>query len=169
MRYAVGERSAMNAHDWFDISNWWIGAAGLLLTVATLFFAKGARKAAIEAREAIWKRGASEALSELERISKELILYLSAERYKEASVRLLDLMERMPLVRERFKGFLRGDFDKLKKVESSLQQLATKLRTPASLEDEESISAMIETASQANTDLQEVCGRLLAKLDKEER
>ncbi len=159
----------LNARDWFDWTNAGIGTAGLALTFVTLFFAKGAKTAATEAREAIWKRGTSEALSELGKIAKELILYLSAERFKEASVRLLDLMERMPLVRERFKRFLQDDFDKLKEIEGILHQLATQLRTPEDLEEEGKVSEMIASASQASWELQAICGRLLATLDKEEQ
>jgi hypothetical protein len=46
--------------DWFDWTNATVGIVGLGLTVAAIFQATGAKKAAEAAREAIWKREATD-------------------------------------------------------------------------------------------------------------
>jgi hypothetical protein len=157
----------MLLHDWFDWTNAGIGTAGLALTVATLLFAKGAKKAATEAKEAIWKREASDSFSELGGLAGELAQLLQFERPNEAAVRARDLVSRIPRDRARFERFLAVDSDKLKTLESGFQQLAVQLSSSKFLEEEKQVESAIKTVFQANSELNAIYGRLLARLDKE--
>jgi hypothetical protein len=74
----------MILHDLFDWSNAGVGAAGLMLTLLAIRQATGAKKAAEEAREAIWQREASDSFSELGGLAGELIQLLQFERPSEA-------------------------------------------------------------------------------------
>jgi len=158
----------LNARDWFDWTNAGIGTAGLALTFATLFFAKGAKTAATEAREAIWKREASDSFSELRALAEELVPLLQFERPNEAAVRARDLVARLPRDRARFERFLAADSDKLKLLESRFQQLAVQFSSAQFLEEKDLVQAAIQTVFEAVSELNEIYGRLLARLDEED-
>ncbi len=159
----------MILHDWFDWSNSGVGLAGLALTVGAIWQATGAKKAAEEAREAIWQREASESFSELERAAGELALLLQLERPNEAAVRARDLVARIPRDRTRFERFLAKDSDKLKAIEAIFQQLAVRLSSTKFLEEKDEAQIAIDTVFEANRELNAVYGRLLARLDEEKR
>jgi len=167
LRYAVDEKAPMLLHDWFDWTNAGVGTVGLALTVATLLFAKGAKKAATEAKEAIWKREASDSFSELSGLAAELVQMLQFERPIDASVRARDLVTRIPRERGRFERFLADDFDKLKALESDFQRLAVQLSSPKFLEKRKQDHVAIQTVFEASRELNAIYGRLLARLDKE--
>jgi hypothetical protein len=76
----------MILHDWFDWSNAGVGVAGLGLTILAIWQATGAKKAAEEAREAIWQREASESFSKLSGLARDLAQLLQYERPSEAAV-----------------------------------------------------------------------------------
>ena len=65
----------MILHDWFDLSNSGVGVAGLILTVGAIWQATGAKKAATEARQAVYRRSAADAMVEIVRIAEQLITY----------------------------------------------------------------------------------------------
>jgi hypothetical protein len=157
----------MLLHDWFDWTNSGVGAAGLLLTVGAIWQATGAKKAATEAREAIWKREASDSFSELGGLAGELAQLIQFERPNEAAVRARDLVIRIPRDRARFERFLAADSDKLKTLESVFQRLAVLLSSPKFLEERKQVKTAIQTVFEASSELNAIYGRLLARLDKE--
>jgi hypothetical protein len=159
----------MILHDFFDRSNSGVGLAGLALTVGALWQATGAKKAATEAREAIRQREASDTFSELGALAGDVVQLLQFERSKEAAVRARDLVARIPRDRARFERFLGGDSDKLKEIESVFQGLAVKLSSELFLEERGAVKAAIAAAFEANGELNAVYGRLLARLDKEDK
>ncbi len=157
----------MILHDWFDWSNAGVGAAGVVLTIGAVWQATGAKKAATEAREAIWRREASDSFSEVERIAGELALLLQLERPNEGAVRARDLVARIPRDRARFDRFLAADSDRLKALESVFQQLAVKLSSARFLEEKGEVQVALQAVFEANRELNLVYGRLLARLDEE--
>jgi hypothetical protein len=159
----------MILHDWFDWTNSGIGIAGLALTVGAVWQATGAKRAATDAKEAIWQREASDSFSEIGGLAGELAMLLQFERPKEAAVRARDLVARIPRDRARFERFLAADSDKLEALESEFQQLAAHLSAPSFLEKKDEFQAATETVFEANAVLNAVYGRLLARLDKEEK
>jgi hypothetical protein len=159
----------MILHDWFDWTNAGVGVVGLGFTLWAVRQATGAKQAAIEAREAIWQREASDSFSELGALAGELVQLLQFERPKEAAVRARDLVARIPRDRARFERFLAADSGKLKELEVIFQNLAVQLSSARFLEERGTVQASIEAVFEANGELNSVYGRLLARLDKEER
>jgi hypothetical protein len=111
-------------HDWFDWSNSGVGIAGLALTIGAIWQAAGARNAAREARDAVYRRNAADAMVEIVRIAEQLNTSVLYERRAEASIQLRELVVRIPSDREEFAGLLASDADKLKEVESSCKRWA---------------------------------------------
>lgn len=153
--------------DWFDWTNAGVGVAGLGLTILAIWQATGAKKAAEEAREAIWQREASDSFSELSGLAGELVQLLQFERPGEAAVRVRDLLAQIPRDRARFLRFLAADSDKLSAVEAIFRKLALQLSTPGFLEKKDEFQAAVQEVLSANSVLREVYGRLLARLDEE--
>jgi hypothetical protein len=155
--------------DWFDWSNAGVGVVGLAFTLWAVWQATGAKKAATEAREAIWQREASDSFSELGALAGELVQLLQFERPNEAAVRARDLVTRIPRDRARFVRFLAADSDKLKAVEVAFQKLALQLSAPGFLEKKDEFRLAVQEVLGANSVLSEIYGRLLARLDEEEK
>ncbi|MGA2166972.1 MAG: hypothetical protein ABSG62_02090 [Terracidiphilus sp.] len=153
--------------DWLDWTNASVGGVGLLLTIAAIVQATGAKRAAKEAREAIWQREASDSFSELGGLAGELVQLLQFERPSEAAVRVRDLLAHIPRDRARFARFLAADSDKLKAVEAVFRKLALQLSAPGFLEKKDEFQAAVQEVLGANSVLSEVYGRLLARLDEE--
>jgi hypothetical protein len=153
--------------DWFDYTNFAVGTGGLLLTVWAVIAARGAKKAATEAREAIWQRQASDAFFELAAIADRVSELVQLEVSPEAAVRVRDLLARIPKDRARFEGFLGGDSVKLLALESRYQELAGKLAAPGVWEDSEGRRMVTDSALGASRELSEICGRLLKRQDEE--
>jgi hypothetical protein len=60
----------MILHDLFDWSNSGVGVAGLVLTVGAVWQATGEKRAATEAKEAVNRRNAADAMMEVVRIAE---------------------------------------------------------------------------------------------------
>jgi hypothetical protein len=159
----------MILHDWFDWSNAGVGMGGLALTVGAIWQATGAKQAAIEAKEAIWQREASDSFSDLERVASQLAVMLQLERPSEAVVLARDLVARIPRDRARFERFLASDSDKLKELEPFFQGLALQLSAPGRLEEKDELQTAVREALAAIGVLSQVHGRLLTRLDEEEQ
>lgn len=159
----------MTLPEWVDWSNTAVGGVGLLLTIAAIVQATGAKQAAREAREAIWQREATDSFSKLGGLAGELVQLLQLERPSEAAVRVRDLLAQIPRDRARFVRFLAADSDKLKAVEGAFQKLALQLSARGFLEKKDEFQLAVQEVLGANSVLSEVYGRLLARLDEEEK
>ena len=114
----------MILHDLFDWSNSGVGVAGLALTVGAIWQATGAKKAARDARSAVYHRNAADAMVEIVRIAEQLHISVLYERQAEASIQLRELAFRIPRDREEFADIVASDTAKLKDVESNCRRLA---------------------------------------------
>jgi 23S rRNA G2069 N7-methylase RlmK/C1962 C5-methylase RlmI len=74
-----------------------------------------------------------------------------------------------PRDRARFVRFLDADSDKLKGVEVVFKKLAVQLSASGFLEKKDEFQAAVQEVIEANSVLSEVYGRLLARLDEEEK
>jgi hypothetical protein len=90
----------MILHDLFDWSNSGVGVAGLALTVGAIWQATGAKKAAQDARHAVYRRNASDDLRRLERLATGLLTAIETEEYDLASHEARDLISECVNVRE---------------------------------------------------------------------
>lgn len=156
-------------HDIFDWSNATVGAVGLVLTVGAIWQATGAKKAALEAREAVFQRNASDSLAEVSRLAESCIEYLSLERPIEAGIRARDLAIRISRDRARFMRYVAADSSKLELLESVFRQLAVRLAEGRFLEDKDKAQTAIRDVADALNGLNAIHGRLLGRMDKEDK
>ena len=105
-----------------------MGGVGLLLMIVAVIQATGAKKAATEAREAVYRRNAVDVMEEIVRIAEQLNSSISYEHWGEASMQMRELVFRIPKAREEFASFLASDADKLKNVESNCVRWAADIR-----------------------------------------
>jgi hypothetical protein len=150
--------------EWVDWSNTAAGGVGLVLTLITMIQATGAKKAATEARTAIWQREASDLFSNIEKQATDLTQNLMYERWREGFFASRKLMTDISRHRRQFASFLSNeDEQKLAQVESEFQALAGKLSDEvtwkASGKPQEAISAVLNASREING----VYGRLLQK------
>jgi hypothetical protein len=161
---------AMFIHDWFDLSNSGVGIAGLGLTVWAIWQATGAKKAAIEARKAVYRRGAADALVEIVRIAEQLNISVLYELWVEASMQLRELVFRIPKDREEFASFLASDAGKLRNVESNCIRWAADILVQGKFPL--SAAAKNDLFNETLNTVQELSaiqGRLRRRLDQEEK
>jgi len=156
--------------DWFDWSNFTIGLAGLALTLWAVSQATGAKKAATEARKAVYHRNAADAMVEIVHIAKQLNTSVSFGLWAEASMRMRDLVFRIPKDREEFAIFLASDADKLRNVELNCVRWAADIlvhgKFPFSAAEKNDLFK--ETLNTVQ-ELSAIQGRLRRMLDQEEK
>ncbi|HUY94945.1 MAG TPA: hypothetical protein VMU71_06585 [Terracidiphilus sp.] len=158
----------MILHDLFDWTSSGVGLTGLALTVGALWQATGAKRAATEAREAVYQRNAADALAEMVRLAEDCEQYLLLERPNEAALRARDIVSRIPKERKRFERFLIADSDKLKALEIVFQELVGQLSLVRSLEDKANARSTGDAIGRAKAELSSVHGRLLSRVDEED-
>ena len=159
----------MVLHDFFDWSNSGVGVAGLALTLGAIWQATGAKKAAKEARNAVSRRNAADAMVEIVRTAEQLSTSVLYERRVEASIQLRELVFRIPKEREEFAGLLAADADKLKNVESKCKLWADFLvhgEFPLNAADKRHL--FNETLNTVQ-ELSAIQGRLRRVLDQEDK
>jgi hypothetical protein len=154
----------MILHDWFDWSNSGVGIAGLGLTLWAVWQATGAKRAATEAREAVYQGNAVESLEEIVKLAEQISESLLLEWPSVAAVRARDLVARIPRDRARFERFLAADSDTLKALESIFQQLAIRLSSARFLEGSDEPQRTIDEVFEAKRELNAVYGRLQAQI-----
>jgi hypothetical protein len=167
VQYAFLQKARMILRDLFDWSTAGIGVAGLALTVGAIWQATGAKKAATEARKAVYRRNAADAMVDIVRIAEQLNTSVLYERQVEASIQLRELVFRIPKDREEFANHLASDIDRLRYVESSCRRWADSLGQG---EFPLSTAAKRELFNETLHTVQELSaiqGRLRRKIDEE--
>jgi hypothetical protein len=161
--------SSRDSYDWFSIV---AGLLGLFLTILAIVQAKGAKKAATDAKEAIWNRAASEYFQELAKLSERLVELMQLDRIHEAAVRARDILAKIPLERTRFERFLGADSGRLEGIQRDFERLSGWLADAKFFENQrtdDEIKRVVEArkiASRSSTDLTEIYGRLIASLER---
>jgi hypothetical protein len=159
----------MILHDLFDWSNAGVGTAGLVLTAGAIWQATGAKRAALEAREAIYHRNAADAMEQIVRIAEQLNTSVLYERGIEASMQMRELVFRIPKDREEFASFLASDADKLRKVESDCIRWADILGQGEFPLAASTKKYLFTETLNAVQELSAIQGRLRKTLDQEEK
>jgi hypothetical protein len=119
----------MILHDMFDWSNAGVGVAGLALTIAAIFQATGAKKAARQAREAVYRRNALDDVKRLERLASSLLTAIETEQYGLASHQSRDFISECRQVREHHRARLGKDGGKLDQAFILIRTIARGLLT----------------------------------------
>jgi hypothetical protein len=154
--------------DWFDWSNALVGIVGLGLTLWAVWQATGAKRAATEAKDAVYRRNAADAMMEVVRIAEQLNTSVLYERPVEGGIQLRELVFRIPRDREEFANLLGLDADRLRHVESSCKRWADFLvQGEFPLSTAEKQYRFKETLNTVQ-ELSAIHGRLRRMLDREE-
>lgn len=157
----------MLLHDWFDWTNSGVGATGLVVTFAALMFAKGAKKAATEAREAVYQRNAADAFSEIVRHAEQLATWVECERWAEAAVVAREIALQLARDRGEFARFLGSDKRWLQNVELSCDSMCKQCKLQSVDPDFKAV-LMAESLAIVK-DLSSILGRIRARAEKEEK
>ena len=142
---------------------------GLALTVGAIWQATGAKKAAREAKGAVYRRNAADAMVEIVRIAEQLNTSVLYERGTEASIQLRELAIRIPRDREEFAKFLATDADKLKDVESSCKRWVDFLAQGEFPLNAAEKNYLFKETLNTVQELSAIQGRLRGMLDQEEK
>jgi len=159
----------MITHDLFDWTNSGVGIAGLAVTIGALLQAAGAKQAAREAKQAVYRRNAADAMVDIVRVAEQLSTSILYERRVEASIQLRELLFRIPKDREEFAVLLAADADRLRIIESSCKLWADFLgqgEFPVSSSEKKNL--FTETLSVVQ-ELSAIQGRLRRAIGQEEK
>jgi hypothetical protein len=121
MRYAGREIIRMILHDLFDWSNAGMGGAGLLLTIAAIVQATGAKQAAEKAEKSVCRHNAEVDFDSLARMAKELHGYVEDGKMSEARLRTTDLRSELALAIRQHRVFLGNQFILLREKQLDLK------------------------------------------------
>lgn len=103
----------MILHDLFDWSSSGVGVAGLVLTLGAVWQASGAKKAAREARNSIYRRNSEEDLGKILDLAFDFSNALQTDRYELALHIAGRLVSACSSAREHHRVFLGSDGGKL--------------------------------------------------------
>ena len=103
----------MILRDWFDLSNAGVGVAGLVLTMGAVWQATGAKRAAREARRAVYQRNSAEDMGSIRDLAFDLLNALHMERYELALHLAGRVISACSIARERHRDFLGSEGGKL--------------------------------------------------------
>jgi hypothetical protein len=151
-------------HDLFDWSSSGIGAAGLMLTAGALWQATGAKKAALQARHAVYRRNASEDVKTLERLAADLLTAIETEQYGLASHQARDFISDCLDVREHHRERLGTDGGKLEMAFVLVRAISSGMQ-----KSEANRASLIETAQRVVGDMGSLSGILSRSIDEEEQ
>jgi len=147
--------------DWFDWSNASVGLAGVILTVGAIWQATGAKSAARDARQAVYRRNASEDVKRLERLASDLLLAIETERDDFASYQARDFISECRNVREHHRALLGSDGGKLDAAFAHVREISR------GIQEGKSRSRLIESAQTVSADMSSLVGILTRAIEGE--
>jgi len=159
----------MLTRDWIDWTNSGIGAAGLLLTVATLLLAKKAKEAASEARNAAMGRNLADLFAETVHSAGSLSERVDLERWPDVRIQLNELILRLARHRSSFVRHYEPLAPKMYEVETDCSDLQRML---SSFEEEVGIAVkrrIIKQSYKITKDLNTLLGQINDIRNEEER
>jgi hypothetical protein len=147
--------------DWFDWSNASVGIVGLAFTLGAVRQASGAKKAAQDARQAVYRRNASD---DLRGICELAATFLTAIETKQKGLALhiaRDFLAACSIAREHHRGFLGADGGKL---EAAADLIASVSR---GIQDGYQVADYIANAQKVVRDLNALAGTLNRKIEEQ--
>lgn len=151
----------MILHDWFDWSNAGVGVAGLGLTAGAVWQATGAKKAAKEARQAVYRRNALDDVDRLHRLAFSLLTAIETEQYDLASHQARDFISECLNVREHHRARLGSSGGKLDVAFVLVRSISRELQRGTKQDH------LIESAQRLVGDIGSLTGLLSRKSEEE--
>jgi hypothetical protein len=153
----------MMLHDWIDWSNSGVGVAGLALTIGAIWQATGAKKAATEARQAVYQRNAAEDIERLHRIAFSILTAIDTEQYELASHQARDFISECLTVREHHRVRLGADGGKLDMAFALVRSISRELQRGTKRD------YLVESAQRIVGAMSSLAGALNRNSEEEER
>jgi hypothetical protein len=148
--------------DWFDWTNASVGGAGLLFTIAAIWQATGAKRAAQEARQAVYSRNASEDVNRLERLALSLLTAIEIGHFDLALHIARDFIAECPKVREHHRIWLGSEGGKLEVASSHVRAISV------GVQNRKPKSGLIEIAQRVVVDMSALAGMLNREIEEKE-
>jgi hypothetical protein len=143
----------MLLRDWFDWTNSGVGAAGFLVTVGAIWQATGAKRAASEARQAIYRRNSAEDLGRVLDLALDFSSALQTARDELALHLAGRFISTCTAARERYRGFLGTEGGKLETAVDVIANAAERIQSgvdrPALLADAQRTVRLVSTVTGA--------------------
>lgn len=114
----------MLVHDSFEWVNAGVGGIGLVLTLAAIAQATGAKSAARRAEKSIQRHSAEVIFASLAQVAKELHGYVESGRMPEARLRTTDLRSELATAIQHHEGFLGKHLIQLREKQVDLTLVA---------------------------------------------
>jgi hypothetical protein len=150
-------------HDWFDWSNAGVGVAGLGLTVLAVWQATGAKQAAQDARQAVYRRNASDDVRRLERLASSILTAIESEQYDLASHQARDFISECSNIREHHRSRLGTDGGRLDIAFDLMCAISRGIQVGARR------SGLIESAQKIVGNMSNLTGALSRNIEEEEQ
>jgi hypothetical protein len=157
--------SPRDSFDWFGLV---VGLVGLVLTVLAIIQAKGAKDAALDAKNSVWKRDASDSFRGLAELAVRLAFSVRTQRVQDSAIFAGLLVENLPLEMARFKQHITANADKLKEMLSEMNELVNLLVDPKFFDQSANIEKANRVAASSRDLLKEISGRLMNEIQKEQ-
>lgn len=154
----------MFQHDLFDWTNAGVGTAGLMLTLLAVRQATGAKTAAQGARQAVYRRNASDDVKRLERLASNLLTAIETERDDIASHQARDFISECLNVREHHRARLRTNGGKLDVAFVLVRAISREIQ-----KSEANRINLIESAQRVLGDMSSLSGILSRNIEEEEQ
>jgi hypothetical protein len=156
----------MILHDLFDWTNAGVGGIGLLLTIAAIVQATGAKEAAERAEKSVRRHDAEVDFTSLTRMAKELYGYVENGRLSEARLRATDLRSELALSIHLHGEFLGNQRSQLEDKQLDLTLVAAGLnRESGDLSQMERVRLLGITGAILDL-LASQCGKLRSSVEK---
>ncbi|MDE3148813.1 MAG: hypothetical protein KGL37_05025 [Acidobacteriota bacterium] len=152
----------MVLHDWFDWTNASVGVAGLALTMGAIWQATGAKSAAREARQAVYRRNASDDVKRLERLASALLTAIETDQFELASHLAREFFMECSNVREHHRARLGRIGGKLEVAIELVRAISRELQAGAEK------NFLIDIAQKIAGDMSTLGGVLSRNLEAEE-
>ncbi|HXR38016.1 MAG TPA: hypothetical protein VN776_02945 [Terracidiphilus sp.] len=156
----------MILHDLFDWSNAGVGGIGLLLTIAAIVQATGAKGAALRAEKSVRRHNAEVDFASLARMAKELHGYVEGGKMSEARLRTTDLRSDLALAIRVHEAFLGSQFRQLKERQVDLALVAEGLNRAAGVISQSERVRLLGITGAILDLLAGQCGKLRSSVEK---
>jgi hypothetical protein len=119
----------MALHDWFDWTNSVIGAVGFTLTVGAIIQATGAKKAASQARRAVYRLNVLDDARRLEHLASSLLTAIETGQVGLALYHARDFLSECQYTREHHRARLGTEGGKLDEAFDLIRAISMVLQT----------------------------------------
>jgi hypothetical protein len=162
----LAQRTCMILHDWFDWSNAGVGGVGLLLTLAAIVQATGAKSAARRAEQSVIRHNAEVDFGSLTRMAKELHGYVEGGMMPEARLRTTDLRSELALAIRLHEAFLGDQLYLLKEKQLDLTLVTDGLNRESEDLSQTERTRLLEITGAIMDVLAGQCGELRSSVER---